>query len=215
MDIICFFLAAFKNHSLSLTFATLITIYLGIKPLWFILLELSVLPGPKYLFSSPRFPLESFQPLFLQIYFLPLSVFSLWNPCKANVRALDVVPEVPYTILISLLFFSFCCSNWVISTILSSRSLTHSLVIISLLPISSNVFLISVTVFLFFFVFLIFLFHPAILFFCILLYFCFIFLFPYIPYFNFSLLAWFLFLTLSIPSPSIISKSLSIPLNIS
>lgn len=52
------------------------------------------------------------------MYFLPLSLFSFWNPYKVNVSVLDVVPQGPHTILIFLSSFSFCY-DWVISTVLS------------------------------------------------------------------------------------------------
>ena len=61
---------------------------------------------------------------------------------------------------IFLILFSFCFSDWVISTPLSSRSLIHSSASSNFLLIPSSVFLISVSIFFcfdcFFFVFYLF-----------------------------------------------------------
>ena len=72
--------------------------------------------------------------------FLPLS----WDPYNMNVCMLDV-PEVPSTLIIKKknFFFLFCCSDWMIFTILSFKSLIHSSVSSSLLLISSTVFYFS------------------------------------------------------------------------
>lgn len=87
--------------------------------------------------------------LFKHIFFPFLLLFSFWNPYNADIGALNVVPGVPYTILIFKTLFSFCCSVWVISTVLSSRLLIYPYVLTKLLSIPSNLFFISFTVFFF------------------------------------------------------------------
>lgn len=85
--------------------------------------------------------------------FLPLS----WDPYNMNVCMLDV-PEVPSTLIIKKkFFFLFCCSDWMIFTILSFKSLIHSSVSSSLLLISSTVFYFSYRNFHFWLIFLYFL----------------------------------------------------------
>lgn len=62
-----------------------------------------------------------------------------------NVRVFDVIPEISYTILIfEFFFFWFCCSNWVISMILSPILLINFSSVLTSLPlIPSNVLFIS------------------------------------------------------------------------
>lgn len=70
------------------------------------------------------------------IFFFFLFLWSLY----LNVGALNVVPEVSETILISFNLFSLLCSVAEISTVLFSRSLSSSSVLIFLLLIPSRVF---------------------------------------------------------------------------
>ena len=65
-----------------------------------------------------------------------LFLFFFWAPYNSNVGAFNVVPEVSETVSIIFILFSLFCSAVVISTILSSRSLTHSSasVILPLIP---------------------------------------------------------------------------------
>ena len=78
---------------------------------------------------------SSFQPSFLHIYFLLIPLSSPFGIPRMQMleRALNVFPEVCSTILIYNFFFSFCCSDWVIFTILFSRLLICSLVLTYLL----------------------------------------------------------------------------------
>lgn len=70
------------------------------------------------------FSFRNFSAMFYQIYFWPLSLS--WDPYNANADMLDVVPEVIKLFSTFYCSFSCCCSDWVISVILSSKSLMHS-----------------------------------------------------------------------------------------
>ena len=78
----------------------------------------SGLPGLGWLFPC----YGSFRLLALQISSQVPSLSSFWDPYNANVSAFNVVPEVSWTVFISLHSFSIFCSVAVISTLLSSRS---------------------------------------------------------------------------------------------
>ena len=69
--------------------------------------------------SVSFFRFRGFQPQFHQMLFGPFYI--LWGSYNANVGMTNVVSEVPETAFI-LKNFSFFCSYWVISIILSSRS---------------------------------------------------------------------------------------------
>ncbi len=56
-----------------------------------------------------------------------------WKPCKANVGMLNVILTIASGAFIFLNCFPFCCSDWVSSMILSSRSHMCSSVLLSLL----------------------------------------------------------------------------------
>ena len=75
-----------------------------------------------------------------------LFLFFICDPYNLNVGALNVVPEVSETVLISFHLFSLFCSTTVISTILSSSLLICSSASVILLLIPSSVFFISVIV---------------------------------------------------------------------
>ena len=79
---------------------------------------------------------------FIKYIFDPFLSLFFWDPCNANVSMLDVLPEIPQTVLILKICFSFCCSDWVIFIILSSRLLMCSLSP-SVLLIPSSAFFIS------------------------------------------------------------------------
>ena len=92
--IICHFsLFAFNNFSLSLTFANLITMCLGVFLLGFILYgTVRFLDLGGYFLSHVREVLD----YNLFKYFLGcfLSLFSFWDPYNENVVVFNVVPEV-------------------------------------------------------------------------------------------------------------------------
>lgn len=98
--------------------------------------------------SISIFRFRKFSAIILSINFQPFSLCILGTPPpnNANISRL-VAPGVPLTILIFNICLSFCCSLWVISIILASRSLTHFSVLPSLVFISSSVIFISVIVF--------------------------------------------------------------------
>ena len=54
----------------------------------FIFVGTLVLPGPGYIFLSPR---DFFQSLFNQLCFLPLFSFLFWDPYNENVILIDTV----------------------------------------------------------------------------------------------------------------------------
>lgn len=89
----CFSPPAFNNLFLSLTFDNIIVNVSG----WFSLdlscLELSGLPGTLYLFLSPV--QGDFQPLFIEIIFLPLSLLLFWDPYHAYTCTFDDISQVP------------------------------------------------------------------------------------------------------------------------
>ena len=134
---LCFSLAALKIF-LSLTFAILIMICccgsLWVHLVWDSLRFLD--PNICFLLQIR----EIFSHYFIKYVFYPfLSLFSFWGTYNMNVSMLDVVPEVPLNYPhFKNVFFLFCCSGWVVSTILSSRSLIHSSVLPNLLLIPSN-----------------------------------------------------------------------------
>ena len=70
----------------------------------------------------------------------PFSLFSLQEPYNENISMLDVIPEVPWTVLSFIICFPFCRSEWVISIILSCIFLMHSILSVILLMIPSNMF---------------------------------------------------------------------------
>ena len=94
MLFVVFFLVAFNILSLSLIFVSVITVCLTMFLLGFIL------PGilcASWTWLSISFPmLGKFSAIILQIFsqVLPLSLFSFWDPCNANVVASNVVLEV-------------------------------------------------------------------------------------------------------------------------
>ena len=99
---------------------------------------LSALPGLEYFFSHIR---EVFNYNLFKYFLRPFVFLSFWDPYNSNVGAFKVVPEVSETVLNS--FRYLFCSAVVISTILSSRLLSHFSVSVILLLIPSREFLIS------------------------------------------------------------------------
>ena len=77
---------------------------------------------------------------FLRLF---LFLFFFWDPYNSNVGVFNIMSEVSENVLNSFHSFSLFCSEVVISTILSSRSLIHSSSSVILLLITSRVFLIS------------------------------------------------------------------------
>lgn len=102
---ICFSLAAFKILSWFLTFAILIIIYLSVDFFGLIFLWLSVLPGPECLFPSPR--KGNFQPLFLQVSFLHLSLSSLSGTTMIQTLLCLKLSQNSFKLFSFLIFFSF------------------------------------------------------------------------------------------------------------
>ena len=62
------------------------------------------------------------------------SHFSFWNPYSANIGVLDAIPGISSTILINF-FFSYCCSDWVISTLGLHITTCSSVLIILLISV--------------------------------------------------------------------------------
>ena len=81
------FLAAFKILSLCLTFNILIILCLGVEFFEFIFFGTLL---ASRVWMSVLF--HKFQPLFLQINFLVLSLFSFWGPYNVNLIPFDIVP---------------------------------------------------------------------------------------------------------------------------
>ena len=82
--------------------------------------------------------------VFFKSIFNPfLALISYWNIYYAEVGTLYIISLILY---VAFFFFhlSFCCSDWVLSIILSSRSLMHSSLLFSLLFIASRLAFISV-----------------------------------------------------------------------
>ena len=67
------------------------------------------------------------------------NLFSFWYPVNANVGMLDVVLKFLNLFSFYNPCFSICCSNWVISSILSSKLFMYFSVSLKLLLISSSV----------------------------------------------------------------------------
>lgn len=104
----CFSLAPLKSLSWSLIFDSLIVMCLIVGLFrffcfWTLLgfLDLGVC------FFSPGY--GRFQPLFLWISFLPLSLF-FWEPCSAYICPFYGVPKAHWTTFTCLLLFSLCSS---------------------------------------------------------------------------------------------------------
>ena len=99
----CFFLAAFNILSLCLVFVSLISIFLGVFLLGFILYgTLCLLDLDYFLFHVG----EIFNYNLFKNFLIPFIFLFFWDPYKSNVCAFDIVPEVSETILSS--FHSFC-----------------------------------------------------------------------------------------------------------
>ena len=130
--------------SLSLTFVSLITVFLGVFLFGFILPGLSVLPGLGWLFPFPYW--GSFQLLSLQILSLVLSLSSPSGtpPIMQMFMHLTLSQK---SLRLSSFFSPIFYSVAVIYTILFSWSLMHSSVSVILLLISSSVLFISVCLF--------------------------------------------------------------------
>lgn len=117
---ICCSLDAFMNHSLP--FEKLIIMCLGVGIFEVILPGAVELLGCLYSCLSSN--LGCFQPLFLQIFFLPfLSLFSFWNSHKAYLGPFYGVPYVSKDLFV---FFFFCSTALITSIVLSLSSLIHS-----------------------------------------------------------------------------------------
>ena len=68
---------------------------------------------------------------FFKYIFSPLfSFFPFWNPCYLQIGTLQIIPQVGLLHCFHFFFFliqlSSCCSGWIISIILPSRSLMLS-----------------------------------------------------------------------------------------
>ena len=112
-------MAAFKIHSL--TFDILIIMCVGVDLFGFIFIGT---PWASWTWMSISFSrLESFQPLFLRIIFLPHSLFSFWDPYNANVILLMLSHRSFKLSSLFKILFSFCFSVWVSFIVLSSRLL--------------------------------------------------------------------------------------------
>ena len=118
----CFSLAAFKILYLSLTFGILIMLCPGMDLCVHLVWD-SALFGLVCLFLHMigKFSVIIFSHGFL---ILTLSLLLLTPPCEYQYAWSS--PEAPYTILTSLILFSFCCSYWVFSASLSSKFLIWS-----------------------------------------------------------------------------------------
>ena len=103
----------------------------------------SAIPGLGRLF--PFSCQGNFELWSLQIFSQTLSLF-FWNIYNANVGEINVVPRSLKLSSFIYVLFSLFCSSAVISSILSSSTFICSSASFTLLPISSNVFLISVVV---------------------------------------------------------------------
>ena len=80
--------------------------------------------------------------------FLPLSLFSFWDPYNANV-SMPIVSQSSLNLSsFQRILFCFCCYFWVISTTLSSGSLICSSLLSNLLLITSSVFSLQLCIFL-------------------------------------------------------------------
>ena len=92
--VICHFsLVAFNNFSLSLIFANLVTMCLGVFPLGFILPGTLCASWTWVTISLPM--LGKFSTIISSNIFSGLPLFSFWDPYNANDGAFNVVPEVP------------------------------------------------------------------------------------------------------------------------
>ena len=92
--VICHFsLVAFNNFSLSLIFANLITVCLGVFLLGFILYGILCASWTWVAISFPM--LGKFSTIISSnIFSGSFSLFSFWDPYNANVAVFNVVPEV-------------------------------------------------------------------------------------------------------------------------
>ena len=81
------------------------------------------------------------------LFLTTLPPFYFYDPMMQMLVHLKVFGDLLNYFHFKNLFFFFCCSNWVISFILSSRSPVHSSVSFSLLFILSTVSFISFIVF--------------------------------------------------------------------
>ena len=128
-------LVAFNVLSLYLIFVNLINICFSIFFLGLSCMEISILPGPGWLFLFPY--LGSFYDQ-LNYFLRPFLFFFFffWDPYNLNVGSSHFVPEYSETVLISFQYFSFILFHAEIYTILSSKSFIHSSasVILLLLP---------------------------------------------------------------------------------
>ena len=102
----CFSLAAFNILYLCLVFVSLISLYLGMFLLRFILCgTLCLLDLIDYFLFHAG---EIFNNNLFKNFLTPfLSLFLFWDPYKSNVGAFDIVPEASETILSSFHYFYF------------------------------------------------------------------------------------------------------------
>ena len=130
--VICHFsLVAFNKFSLSLIFVNLITMCLGVFLLGFILPQTLCV---SWIWVAIFFPLlgKSSTIISSNIFSGPFSLSSPSGTPIMSMLGCFVFSHKSY-MLLSFFYMSFCCSDWVISIILSSRSLMHSYVSLSLL----------------------------------------------------------------------------------
>lgn len=139
----CFSLAAFKIISLSLSCVILIIIRLHVDLFEFTLFGtlyefctwlsflFQIRECSSAIISSNKFP-------------IPFILFSLWCSHNANIKSLMLSSD---SLILSFMLkkeksvYSFYCSDWVVSTILSSRFLMYSSLSSNLLLTPSNLFL--------------------------------------------------------------------------
>lgn len=111
------------------------------QKLWYI--------GKLFSLTQPHWPcwiciFISFNKIMKVTVIIPSNIFShqpnslLWDSVNMNVRLYDIVPHVSEALFIFFqIFFSLCCSEWIVSIALYFKLIYFSLVS-SILPLSIN-----------------------------------------------------------------------------
>lgn len=124
----CFSLTDFKIFSLYLVFRSLLMACLGVNFFGFIPSGFAHLLESVGVCLWPN--LGSFHPLFL---------LSFWGSDDINLRSFVIVPQVSDALLIFFSLFSLCCSDRIISVVLSPSSrILSSVILLLLLSLASE-----------------------------------------------------------------------------